>query len=87
MPTYEYQCEANGRIVEVHHKMADELKNWGELCERAGITVDSTDPGTPVKKLISAGFVNTGGSSSREPMCEAPACGTGPCGSGMCGMQ
>jgi hypothetical protein len=87
MPTYEYLCEANGRVVEVRHKMAEDVKSWGELCDRAGVSAGDTDPQTPVRKLVSAGFIGTGGSSSREPVCEAPACGTGPCGSGMCGLQ
>ena len=85
MPTYEYLCEANGRVVEVHHKMAEQVRSWGELCERAAISTGDIDPNTPVQKLISAGFISTGGGKS-EPMCEAPVCGSGPCGSGMCGM-
>jgi hypothetical protein len=35
--TYEYRCEANGRLVEVRHEMAEELATWGELWERAGM--------------------------------------------------
>src|SRR5579883_1469176 len=60
MPTYEYQCEANGRIVEVQHKMAERIRNWGQLCERAGIAAGRTDPKAPVTKLISAGFIGSG---------------------------
>ena len=85
MPTYEYLCEANGRVVEVSHKMAEKVKTWGELCKRADIAPGKTNPKAPVTKLMSAGFVKAG--SSSEPMCEMPACGTGGCGSGMCGMQ
>lgn len=85
MPTYEYLCETNGRVVEVSHKMAEKVKNWGELCRRAEIAPGRTDPMTPVKKLMSAGFVKTAGSS--EPACEMPACGAGGCGSGLCGLQ
>jgi len=29
MPTYEYQCEANGRVVEVSHKMTEKVKTLG----------------------------------------------------------
>ena len=86
MPTYEYLCEANGRVVEVSHKMADKVKSWGELCKLAEISPGKTHTTAPVTKLMSAGFVNTG-SSQREAVCEAPSCGVGPCGSGMCGMQ
>ncbi len=86
MPTYEYLCEANGQVVEVHHKMAEQLHKWGELCERAAISPGNVDPNTPVRKLISAGFISTGTSGKSEPVCEAPVCGSGACGSGMCGM-
>lgn len=85
MPTYEYRCEANGRQVEVRHKMAERLATWGELCERAGIAPGKTPPAAPVEKLISAGFINAGTSTS-EPACAAPGCGTGFCGTGACGM-
>lgn len=87
MPTYEYKCEANGRVVEVSHKMAEQIQTWGELCVRAEIQPDSTDPKTPVTKLMSAGFVNTGSTSRSETMPEMPGCGSGMCGSGMCGLQ
>jgi predicted nucleic acid-binding Zn ribbon protein len=88
MPTYEYQCEANGRVVEVSHKMAEKIKTWGELCQRADINPGKTDLKTPVTKLMSAGFVNTGSSSSgSDADCEMPACGSGLCGGGMCGLQ
>lgn len=86
MPTYEYKCESNGRVVEVSHKMAEKMKTWGELCKRADINPGKTDLKSPVTKLMSAGFVNTGGSSSGEAMCDMPACGSDMCGRGMCGM-
>jgi len=85
VPTYEYRCEANGRVVEVRHKMAERLASWGELCERAGISRGKTDPAAPVEKLISAGFIGAGASTS-EPACAAPSCGNGFCGSGACGI-
>jgi predicted nucleic acid-binding Zn ribbon protein len=85
MPTYEYLCEANGRVVEVSHKMAEKVKTWGELCMRADVAPGKTDPKTPVTKLMSAGFVNTG--SNGSPACELPACGTSGCGGGMCNFQ
>lgn len=85
MPTYEYLCETNGRVVEVSHKMAEKVKTWGDLCKRADIAPGNTDPKAKVTKLMSAGFVQTG--SSSEPLCESPGCGMGSCGSGMCGLQ
>jgi predicted nucleic acid-binding Zn ribbon protein len=30
MPTYEYPCPANGRVVEVAHRMADEMASGFE---------------------------------------------------------
>ncbi len=83
MPIYEYLCESNGRVVEVQHKMAEQLQTWGELCDRLGVSPGKTDPRAPVTKLISAGFVSTG--SGSETVCEAPACGAGACGGGFCG--
>lgn len=85
MPTYEYRCAANGRLVEVRHKMAERLATWGELCERAGIPRGKTAATAPVEKLISAGFIKTGAGTS-EPECAAPGCGNGFCGSGACGI-
>ena len=85
MPTYEYRCAANDRLVEVRHNMAERLATWGELCERAGISPGRTDPAAPVDKLISAGFINAGGSTG-EPACAAPGCGSGFCGTGACGL-
>ncbi len=84
MPTYEYRCETNGRLVEVSHKMAERLKTWGELCERAGIAPGRTDPKARVAKLISAGFIGSGGGDSSAGACDLPACGSGPCGGGFC---
>ncbi|MGB6489339.1 MAG: zinc ribbon domain-containing protein [Steroidobacteraceae bacterium] len=85
MPTYEYRCEANGRVVEVRHKMTERLATWGELCERAEISRGRTDPVAPVEKLISVGFIKAAASTTTsEPACAAPACGNGFCGSGAC---
>ena len=85
MPTYEYRCEKNGRLVEVRHSMAERLSSWGELCARAGISPGKTDPKAPVQKLISAGFVRAGSGGS-EPECAQPGCGSGFCGTGACGI-
>ena len=86
MPIYEYRCAANGRVVEVSHKMAERLRTWGELCTRAGIAPGRVDPGSRVEKLISAGFISSGSPepASATGVCEAPVCGAGPCGTGYC---
>lgn len=87
MPTYEYRCAANDRTVEVRHKMAEKLRTWGEVCERAGIPAGRTDPKAPVEKLVSAGFISVAG--SKAPAWDggadgAQACGMGACGAGAC---
>ena len=84
LPTYEYRCTANGAVIEVQHKMAEELQTWGELCDRAGIDRGRTNPNAAVEKLMSAGFVSTG---AKESPCGALVCGSGGCGGGMCGMN
>ncbi len=83
MPTYDYLCEANGRRVEVSHKMSEQIDTWGELCERAGIEPGETPPESSVKRLATGGnIINS--SSRNEP---APACATGGCcPGGMCGL-
>lgn len=57
MPTYDYRCEANGRVVEVHHAMSARLETWGELCAAAGIEPGDTSLGAPVSKILSGGNV------------------------------
>ena len=57
MPTYDYFCDANGRKVEVTHKMSESIHSWGELCEHAHIDHGDTPPTTPVQRLISGGAV------------------------------
>ena len=84
MPTYDYRCEANDRVIEVKHGMNDTIENWGALCERAGIEPGDTPPDVPVVRLISGGhFVSASGSASGD----LPACTTGTCGGGFCGLN
>lgn len=86
MPTYEYRCDANDRLIEARHKMAETLRTCGELCARAGVPPERTDSEAPVHKLISAGFVSTGASepACAGDACEVPVCGAGSCGGGGC---
>jgi len=84
MPTYDYRCEANGRVVEVIHRMSEEVKSWGELCERAGIEPGDTPAEAPVSRLATGGNVvhaaSLGGGN-------APPCASGSgCPSGGCGI-
>jgi len=81
MPTYDYHCPANGRVIEVSHKMADQVLTWGELCRRADLPLGSTPGNARVERLITGGNVITGPLGARQ---ERP-CDTGPCGSPACG--
>ena len=57
MPTYDYRCEANGRMVEVMHRMSDKMNTWGELCEKAGIDPGDTPADSPVTRMATGGNV------------------------------
>lgn len=83
MPSYDYQCAANGQVLEVRHAMSEKLTTWGELCENAGVDLGDTPADAPVERLITGGGIvsNTG---SGAPM---PPCATGGgCAGGMCGL-
>ncbi|VAX14011.1 hypothetical protein MNBD_GAMMA24-1474 [hydrothermal vent metagenome] len=81
MPTYDYACEENGRVVEVQHRMNEVITSWGELCERVGIDAGNTPKDTPVKKLATGGQVVRSSSLGDS----APACASGGC-SRSCGL-
>lgn len=82
MPTYDYFCDANGRKVEVTHKMSEELTTWGELCSRAGLEPGDTSPDSPVRRLATGGNIISSGRSEPAPACATGAC----CPGGMCGL-
>jgi len=84
MPSYDYRCEANGRVVEVRHGMNERLATWGEVCEKAGIDPGETGAEAPVTRLISGGSIVSSASLSNP---EPPPCGSGGCGGGMCGLS
>jgi hypothetical protein len=85
MPTYDYRCEANGKVVEVSHRMSDTLLTWGDLCERAGVEPGDTPADTPVQKLATGGNVI---SSNNLGSGTAPPCATGSCcPGGTCGLN
>ena len=60
MPTYDYRCPTNGRVVEVSHSMRELMGCWGELCERAGIELGDTAYDEPVVRLATGGQVLSG---------------------------
>ena len=84
MPTYDYRCEANGRVYEVRHPMATTISTWGELRALADLTAEDIDDDAPVTRLLNtAGVVRS--SSLKNP--EAPPCGANGCGGGRCQFQ
>ncbi len=76
MAIYEYHCDANGRTIEVRHGMSEQFTTWGELVERAGLDGDGTPAHAPVERLMSAGALVTGGSSSSQSAQPGPPCGS-----------
>lgn len=81
MPSYDYRCQANGRVVEVRHGMSESVATWGELCARAGIDLGATPADSPVERLISASQVVRSASLGSAPPCASgPCCGGGGCG-------
>lgn len=85
MPTYDYRCESNGRVVEVNHRMSETLSTWGELCEKAGIEPGDTATDSPVARLANGGNLVTSSSIGSGP--DLGSCSTGSCcPGGMCGL-
>ncbi len=85
MPTYDYLCDTNGRVLEVSHRMAENLSTWGELCARTGVDLGETPAEAPVQRLATGGNII---SSSSQGSGAAPACGTGTgCSTGFCGLN
>ncbi len=87
MPTYDYRCDSNGRVLEVNHRMSETLGTWGELCARAGVDEGDTPKDAPVHRLATGGNIVSSNSlgSGAAP---APSCGTGACcPGGYCGLS
>lgn len=55
MPTYDYRWEANGQIIEVHHRMNETLTSWGEVCEYTAIDPGDAPADSPVTRLATGG--------------------------------
>ncbi len=66
MPKYDYLCIANGRAVEVFHRMSEEVTTWGDLCQRAGIPLDGTPADAAVQKHFVTSNVAASGSLGAE---------------------
>jgi hypothetical protein len=56
MPTYDYRCPSNSRVVEVSHSMARTVATWGELVALAQIDPGDTPNSAPVERVISGGI-------------------------------
>jgi len=78
MPTYDYRCDSNGRVLEVSHRMSERLSTWGELCARAGIDLGETPAEAPVQCLATGGNITSSTRRGSDPAPSA-ACGTGAC--------
>ncbi|HEC12261.1 MAG TPA: zinc ribbon domain-containing protein [Acidiferrobacteraceae bacterium] len=84
MPTYDYRCDHNNRVVEIHHPMNETLSTWGELCACAGIDAGGTPMDAPVRRLATGGnVVGSTTLSNPEPACASGGC----CPSGVCGLN
>ena len=82
MPSYDYICEINGKVLEVKHRISEVVNNWGELCTLAEIDTGDTPTDSPVRKLATGGQVLSSGSRNDNiPPCASGGC----CGGGVCG--
>jgi hypothetical protein len=79
MPTYEYHCPVNDKIVSVWHNMSSRITTWGELCEAAGLELEGISAATPVERLISGGQIIGSPNITAAPATRMP-CGQTRCG-------
>ena len=83
MPTYDYRCEANQRVLEVQHSMQIKLRTWGELATLAGIDLGDTPADAPIERLATGGQVVRSASLKNSlPPCQVG----GGCSGGACGV-
>jgi predicted nucleic acid-binding Zn ribbon protein len=89
MPTYDYHCPANGEVLEVSHKLAEQVATWGELCRRTGHPLGGTPANARVTRLITGGAVVRSAAlgSTVERPCDTGPCGAPACGGGACGFD
>lgn len=87
MPTYDYRCEINGRVLEVSHRMSVELNTWGELCQQAGVEVGDTPAEAPVQRLATGGNIISSTSRGRDAVPMPPCASGGCCQGGTCSMH
>ena len=87
MPTYDYRCETNGRVLEVSHRMSVTLNTWGELCQQAGVEVGDTPAEAPVQRLATGGNIISSTSRGSHTSAPPPCASGGCCQGGMCSMH
>ena len=81
MPTYDYRCPVNDKVVEVKHRISESVTTWGELCQLAGLDTGDIPADAPVEKLITGGGIVKSNSMGSQPPCvTGPCCGGGGCG-------
>ena len=83
MPSYDYRCEANGKVYDVKHRMSERISTWGDLCRVGNMDAEGISLDTPVTRILSTGGV-VKSSSLKNP--EAPPCMSGGGCQGSCGM-
>ena len=66
MPSYDYYCESNGRVVEVFHSIGTQLDTWKDLCEAADLDLGATRPDAKVIRKISVPRIITQTSAPRS---------------------
>ena len=84
MPTYDYRCEANGKLYEVKHPMSVSVSTFGELKALGASDDDGVPDDAPVSKVLSTGGV-VKSSSLKNP--QMPSCPVSGCGGGGCQFQ
>ncbi len=83
MPSYDYRCIENDRVVEVNHSMTKKLTTWGDVCKHTGMDLGGISADSPVERLISGGqFISSNSLKNPEPSCATGSC----CPSGVCGL-
>lgn len=59
MPVYNYHCATNGTSMEVQHSIVEDLKTWGEVCEKCGVDPGATPAEAPVERILYAPSLHT----------------------------
>ncbi len=77
MPSYDYHCPDNARVVEVRHRMSESLSTWGEVCARAEIDLGETPADAPVERYIAESGAIAGAASVASAAPVGPSCRSG----------